>query len=124
MATLSSITGQVGTLYVPVNSEEPDGEKVKLTYRRNRVTANFESEINELTRKKQSGEVTSVDVEATYILFTRTFVTWDLKDEEGGPVIPLKMEELRSREFPIEWMMLALNALDEANKPDPPTEQS
>lgn len=124
MATLGDITGQVGTLYVPANSEEPDGSKVKLTYRRNRVTRNFEAELNELSRKKTSGEMASIDVEATYLLFTRTFAAWDLTDEPGGPVIPLQVDALAEREFPIEWMMFALNTLDEANKPDPPTEKS
>ena len=118
-ATLSSITSKKATLYVPLDEDDPDGEKVKVVYKPKAYDRRFERDLNRISQDK--GEDEAIAAAITTKAFLNIVVSWDLQADAGdAEPIPLTEEGLET--VPVVVLSGILKAIGDDQRPDPKAE--
>jgi hypothetical protein len=116
-ASLSSITSKRATLYVPIDDENPEGDKVKIVYRPKSYDKKFERHMNALlTDKEDDDELIAASIWIRSLL--HIVHSWDLKfSESDDEPIPLTEEALE--DVPTEVIAGIVRAIGEDQRTDP-----
>jgi hypothetical protein len=116
-ASLSSITSKRATLYVPLDENDPDSQKVKVVYRPKSYDKKFERHMNKLLEEKKDDD--ELIAAAVWIRsFLHIVQAWDLKwDDADEEPIPLTEEALE--DVPTEVISGIVRAIGEDQQTDP-----
>ena len=119
-ASLKSLTSKKVTLTVPVDEDQPDGDKVTLTYKPKALSRSYEREFNDLMAHQNEQ---MVGAEITLNTFLLMVDGWDAKwDESDSEPIPLTPEGLEN--VPTQFLQYLLRKIGEDQQPDPTTKTS
>lgn len=119
-ATLTSITSKKVALAIPVDEDQPDGEKVNLTYKPKAFSRGYERQFNDLMGHQNEQ---MVGAEITVRTFLLMVTDWDTKwNESDSDPIPLTPEGLE--DVPVQWLQYLLRKIGEDQQPDPTTKIS
>lgn len=119
-ASLKSIASKRVTLTVPVDEDQPDGDKVTLTYRPKALSRSYEREFNEVMAHQDEQ---MVGAEITVRTFQLMVTGWDAKwDESDSETIPLTDDGLEN--VPTQFLQYLLRKIGEDQQPDPTTKTS
>ena len=115
-ATLSSITSKRATIYVPVDKDNLDGEKVRVTYKPRAVTPRIEKAIRQASKEAETDE-DAAELKSLQ-MFCTVVVEWDLRADDLAPEpIPITVDGLQ--DMPWRFLMDILEAIGNDQKPDP-----
>lgn len=119
-ATLTSITSKKVVLSVPLDEDQPDGDKVTLTYKPKAFSRGYEREFNELMGHQNEQ---MVGAEVTVRTFLLMVTGWDAKwNESDSDPIPLTPEGLE--DVPTQFLQYLLREIGKDQQPDPTTKTS
>jgi len=116
--TLKSLKSQRATVFVAIDKNDPDGEKVKVVYRAGEISDELFVRLSD-ENESESDENGSELVRLLVPIIER----WDLKaDESDEDPIPITVRGLRP--VPTAFLRRILTAVIEDTQPDPTTKKS
>ncbi len=118
-ATLAKLTAQRVVLVLPIDENDPSSDPVRLVYRPNALTKQYEREFNEIADGKEDR---MIGAEITIHAFLLVVQEWDLKWNESDPKpIPLTAEGLD--DVPVPLLQYFLREVGKDQQPDPTTKK-
>ena len=122
-ATLKSLSSKKATIYVPVDTDNPDGEKVRIVYR---TKALNESRLNRIIDSAGGPENKLSDLRFGAVaseMFLAYVVEWDLRaNEEDSDPIALTRDGIA--DVPTDFLQSIVAAIQADQRPDPTTDKS
>ncbi len=115
-ASLSSITSQRATLLMPVDPNDPDGDRLKIVYKPKVLSTRIMRDITEAVDSDDE----LAGTERVLRQFCKVVVEWDLRTEPGDKEpIPLTPEGLE--DVPLLILRDIFTAINDDQSPDPTT---
>lgn len=117
-ATLNSIINKRAKLTIPLDKRDPDAGSVTIVYRPKAITPRKEKAYHEAVAKS-----TDRGIGALLNRFSEVVIEWDLRwDDADSEPVAIKPETLM--DVPSDVLSGILNAINEDQNPDPPTENA
>jgi hypothetical protein len=122
-ATLEKLTAKRVRLTLPLFEDEPDGDKVTVSYKPRAMTPKLERKFNKLMaeiRSESDDTESLVNARQVMQMFLLVVPEWDFRETEEGPTIPLTEEGLE--DVPAQFLGYLLTEITKDQTPDPTTE--